>query len=193
MVAATKAAKPDIGFHVKDLRGLSRGAKNYLRRHPEEARKTVADALEAAATDKPETFQVESHGKIIELPLALKPRFRVVTYGPEILSSAQAAERLGVSEKTVQDWFEKKILIGWKQKQRWLVIPEEQILASGEVMPGIKQVIEVFRGDASFAWVFLKDKWSFGNENVRPIDKLKEGKIKEVLGAALNFFEADFS
>jgi len=149
--------------------------------------------LEAAASDKPETFQVESHGKIIELPLALKPLFRVRPYGPEILSSAQAAERLGVSEKTVQNWVEKKILIGWQRKKCWLVIPEEQILASGEVMPGIKQVIEVFRGDASFAWVFLDKKWTFGNQNARPIDKLRDGKIKEVLGAALNFFEADFS
>jgi len=41
--------------------------------------------------------------------------------------------------------------------------------------------------DPEYAWCFLSEEWLFGDEDVRPIEMLKKGKVMEVMDAAPNY------
>ena len=103
-----------------------------------------------------------------------------------MLGVSEAAARLEVSRTTVYDWVEKGILLGWKSTKRGLTIPSEQILGPGKVVPGIEQLLEII-DDPELGWAFLSEEWPFENEVIRPIDKLKTGRVEEVMDAAPSF------
>ncbi|MDA7949438.1 MAG: helix-turn-helix domain-containing protein [Hyphomicrobiaceae bacterium] len=172
--------KPAAEFHVEGLRGLSRNASKFLRRHPKEARMAVAAALEAAAA------QYAVRDEAAGVPENLKPFVVARSHGAEMLGVSQAAVRLEVSRTTVYDWVEKKILLGWKSTKRGLTIPAEQILGPGKVVPGIGPILEVI-GDPELTWAFLSEVWPFAKKVMRPIDKLKAGEVEEPLDAAPSF------
>jgi len=186
VVAATKTAKPKVGFRIDRLRGLSRAAKDYLRSHPKEARKTVADALEDAAK-KAQTVTYEVNGKTIEIPKELDHLIVVRKHRPELIGVAEAAALLKVTQRTVRDWVDKRIVLGWQSGKRGLTMPKEQILGPGKVVPGIKDLVEIIDGDPSLTWIFLNKKWPFEHDCVRPIEKLKVDKVDEVLRTAPGF------
>jgi hypothetical protein len=81
---------------------------------------------------------------------------------------------------------EKKILLGWKSTKRGPTIPAGQILGAGKVVPGIAQVVAII-GDPELASSFLSQDWPFADKVVRPLDKLKAGKVEEVISAAPSF------
>jgi excisionase family DNA binding protein len=174
--------KERMHFQVEGLEGLSNKATRFLRRHPEQARTAVVTALEVAALQ----YEPEGNDSIEEVPEALRPFVVRRSKEAELIGVSVAAERLKISRTTLYDWVAKRKLLAWKTTKRGLSIPAEQILGPGKVVPGLQQVLAVIE-DPELAWLFLSQDWPFADEVVRPIDKLKAGKVAEVADAAPSF------
>lgn len=182
MSGRSKMPERTVGLHFDWLPGLSRSASRFARQHPREARIAVAAALEAAAVQ----FEAESAGANLNVPEALE-RFVVrKRLGSDMIGVSEAAARLDVSRTTVYDWIRKKMLVAWTTTRRGLVIPAEQILGPGRVVPGLFEVLGIIE-DPDLAWTFLSEEWPFEDEAARPIDKLKGGKLEDVVSAAPSF------
>jgi excisionase family DNA binding protein len=168
---------------------LSRAAVQFVEKHPNEVTGIVASALEAAAL---EAGLVQPKERV--LPEAL--RRLVVSRASDsgegrVLSISEAAELLEVTRVTVYAWIESKRLLAWRATRRGVLIPAEQIVGAGEVMPGIRQVLAVIP-DAEAAWDFLDEESAFveAEKSVRPIEALRQGKVDAVVAAAHSFLEA---
>jgi excisionase family DNA binding protein len=168
---------------------LSRAAVQFVEKHPNEVTGIVANALEAAAL---EAGLVVSGERV--LPEAL--RRLVVARGSDssegrVLSISEAAEMLEVTRVTVYAWIESKRLLAWRATRRGVLIPAEQIMGPGEVVPGIREVLAVI-GEPEAAWDFLNEESAFvdPDKSIRPIDALRQGKVEAVAAAAHSFLEA---
>jgi excisionase family DNA binding protein len=171
---------------------LSRAAVQFVEKHPNEVSGVVANALEAAAVEAA-TVERLVPLKARTLPEALR---RLVVSRSDsnegrVLSISEAAEVLEVTRVTVYAWIESKRLLAWRATRRGVLIPAEQIMAAGEVVPGIAQVLAVIP-DAEAAWDFLNDESPFvdSEKSVRPIEALREGRVDAVIAAASSFLEA---
>lgn len=168
---------------------LSRAAVQFVEKHPSEVTGIVANALEAAAL---EAGLVPLKERV--LPEAL--RRLVVSRGAEsgegrVLSISEAAEMLAVTRVTVYAWIESKRLLAWRATRRGVLIPAEQIMGAGAVVPGMAQVLAVIP-DPEAAWDFLSEESAFvePDQSMRPIDALREGEVDVVVAAAHSFLEA---
>ena len=169
---------------------LSRAAVQFVEKHPNEVTGIVANALEAAAL---EAGLVVAKDRV--LPEAL--RRLVVSRGADsgdegrVLSISEAAEILEVTRVTVYAWIESKRLLAWRATRRGVLIPAEQIMGAGEVVPGIREVLAVI-GEPEAAWDFLNEESAFVDPegSVRPIKALREGRVDAVIAAAHSFLEA---
>jgi excisionase family DNA binding protein len=168
---------------------LSRAAVQFVEKHPNEVTGIVANALEAAALEAELVVAAER-----VLPDAL--RRLVVARGSDsgegrVLSISEAAELLDVTRVTIYAWIESKRLLAWRATRRGVLIPAEQIVGAGEVVPGIERVLAVIP-DAEAAWDFLGSESAFVDpeRQVRPIDALRQGKMDAVVVAAHSFLEA---
>jgi excisionase family DNA binding protein len=168
---------------------LSRAAVQFVEKHPNEVTGIVANALEAAAV---EAGLVPTADRV--LPEAL--RRLVVARGSDsgegkVLSISEAAELLEVTRVTVYAWIESKRLLAWRATRRGVLIPAEQIVGAGEVVPGIARVLAVIPNPEA-AWDFLNEESAFVDPgiSVRPIDALRERKVEAVVAAAHSFVEA---
>lgn len=121
-----------------------------------------------------------------DVPESLKPFVVHRRQDPNLIGVSKAAVRLRVSRSTVNDWVEKKILLGWKSARRGLMIPAEQILGPGQIVPGIAPVLEII-DDPELTWAFLSEEWPFADQTARPLDKLKAGDVEDVISAAPGF------
>jgi len=146
----------------------------------------MAEALESAA-EAAATVTYKVNGKTIEVPKRLVHLIDVPKHRPELIGIAEAAKRLKVSQKTVRGWVKDRVMLGWKTEGRGLVVPKEQIMGPGKVVPGIKELVAIIDDDPSLTWIFLQKEWPFEHDVMRPIDKLKSGKVREVLGTAPGF------
>jgi excisionase family DNA binding protein len=168
---------------------LSRAAVQFVEKHPNEVTGIVASALEAAAR---EAGLVPLKERV--LPEALR-RLVVARSGDSgegrVLSISEAAEVLEVTRVTVYAWIESKRLLAWRATRRGVLIPAEQIVGAGELVPGIPEVLAIIP-DAEAAWNFLSEASPFVNpeSSVRPIDALHQGKVGAVVAAAHSFLEA---
>ena len=97
-----------------------------------------------------------------------------------LLSSAEAAKLLGVHQSTVVRRVRKDLLIGFQVFGNSLRIPRGQF-RNGDVVPGISEVIALFktetsngiiRADHKAAWGFLTSTIYPGDVAFRPIDRL---------------------
>jgi len=79
------------------------------------------------------------------------------------------------------------ILIGWPRGTvRGHVIPAEQILGPGRVVPALEEVSQVIE-KPQLAWDFLSRPWPFWDREQRPIERLRSGDgdhVQSVLDAA---------
>lgn len=163
---------------------LSDVAARYLAQRPREARVVVAAALEAAAKQ----CEVQESA---EIPQSLKRFVQRASDGEEFLGVTKAAELLKITRATVYAWVNKNVLLGWRSTKRGLIIPKEQILGPGKVVPGISKIIAII-DNPELAWAFLTQEWPFADDTARPLDKLRAGKIDEVVHASSGF-GMDFS
>jgi excisionase family DNA binding protein len=168
---------------------LSRAAVQFVEKHPKEVTRIVANALEAAAAEAglvvaPERVVPDALRRLVIAPKSDSSQARV-------LSISEAAESLEVTRVTVYAWIESKRLLAWRATRRGVLIPAEQIVGAGEVVPGIERVLAVIP-DAEAAWDFLNEESAFVDpeSSVRPIDALRQGKADAVVAAAHSFLEA---
>lgn len=164
------------------LSNLSAVAADFVKEHPREAKLAVVVALETAARQ----FKDVGGQNEDDVPQALR-QFLVdedrELDSDEMIGAAEAADRLDVSRATIYNWINEGRLIGWRVTRNGVVIPAEQIVGPGELIPGIAEVIEEI-GDPRAAWRFLTEESPFFDEPARPIDKLKKGEIEAVIKAA---------
>jgi excisionase family DNA binding protein len=152
----------------------------------------VETALEAAAAL--EAAEGESAAPERALPEALRrlvTAARADTEAGRVLSISEAAELLEVTRVTIYAWIEAKRLLAWRATRRGMLIPAEQIVGPGTVVPGVERVLDVISEPAA-AWDFLNEESPFMDPNGlrRPIDALKAGEIDAVVAAAHSFLEA---
>jgi excisionase family DNA binding protein len=169
---------------------LSRAAAQFVEKHPKEVTGIVASALEAAAALEAE----EGNPPPRVLPEALRRLVvpsRSDSQAGRVLSISEAAELLEVTRVTVYAWIEAKRLLAWRATRRGMLVPAEQILGAGKIVPGIDRVLAVISEPAA-AWDFLTEESPFidPESSKRPVDALKAGEIDAVLAAAHSFLEA---
>ena len=174
------------GFRVEGIPMLSRKAADFLRRRPREARMAVAVALETAAAQDAQPAGKRRRNSSIDIPESLKPFVVFHPESPDMLGVAQAADRLGLAASTVYNWVAGKKLLGWTPPGGRMTIPAQQILGPHSVVPGIPEILAVI-DDSELAWSFLTQKWPFANDVAYPLEKLKDGRVEEVLGVAPAF------
>lgn len=186
MVQARKLSRGQEKFDKDGIHNLhlSDIAARYLAQRPREARVVVAAALEAAARQ----CEVQESA---EVPESLERFVKQVATGEEFLGVTKAAEFLKITRATVYAWVSRNVLLGWRSTKRGLIIPKEQILGPGKVVPGISEIIAII-DNPELAWAFLTQEWPFADDTARPLDKLKAGKIDEVVHASSGF-GMDFS
>jgi excisionase family DNA binding protein len=168
---------------------LSRAAVQFVEKHPNEVTGIVANALEAAAQEAG-LMPLKDRAIPEGLRRLVVARSSDSAEG-RVLSISEAAEALDVTRVTVYAWIESKRLLAWRATRRGVLVPSEQILGVGEVVPGIAEVLAVIP-DAEAAWDFLSDESPFldSEKSVRPIEVLREGKVEAVVAAAHSFLEA---
>jgi hypothetical protein len=84
-----------------------------------------------------------------------------------------------------------KAFLGWRATRRGVLIPAEQIVGPGEVVPGIDRVLAIIP-ESEAAWDFLVEESAFvdPDRSLRPIDALKAGGVGAVIAAAHSFLDA---
>jgi hypothetical protein len=109
------------------------------------------------------------------------------------LSSEEVARLLEISKTAVLKRQAAGRLLAWREERLQAArFPRWQFNEHGQVLAGLEQVLEVLNQDERLdAWgklvFFLQEKPSLGNR--RPLDLLREGKLKEVLLAAQAYAE----
>jgi len=104
----------------------------------------------------------------------------------EMLDAAGAADRLEMPESVVLDWIEKNMLLAWEADEGETVIPAEQILGPGKVLPHVPELVEIISSHVC-VWAFISQEYPFTEKPMRPLDKLKQGDFEEVRGFALGY------
>ncbi len=169
---------------------LSRAAAKFVELHPDEVPRIIESALEAAAVLDIDDIAAPTPA----LPESLR---RLVTSAHAdtesegYLSISEAAQLLGVTRVTIYAWIEAKRLLAWRATRRGMLIPAEQIVGSGKVVPGLERVLAVIAEPAA-AWDFLQSDSPFIDPQTlrRPMDALKAGEIDAVVAAAHSFLDA---
>ena len=169
---------------------LSRAAVRFVETHPDEVQRIVATALETAAALDATGVPAATRSLSPALQRLVTSARPSVEEG-RVLSVSEASELLEVTRVTVYAWIEAKRLLAWRATRRGVLIPAEQIVGPGEVVPGIERVLKVIAEPAA-AWDFLTEESPYVNAGAlrRPIDALKAGEIDAVIAAAHSFLDA---
>ena len=175
---------------------LSTRAAEFLREHPDRAERVVAAALEDAAFDDAGLSDAASPDDASSeraVPEALRRFIVSDDDDASLLSVSEASERLAVSRPTIYSWIEQGRLVAWKVTRRGRLIPAEQIVGPGELVPGIDRVLAAIPQPRA-VWRFLTEESPFlSGELCRPIDVLKSGRpddIDAVVMATNSYLEA---
>jgi hypothetical protein len=107
-------------------------------------------------------------------------------YG-ELISSQHAITRFGVTNQQLNAWRRNNQLIFFGLSRKNRRFPSEQFCQGGNIVPGIDQLVPVI-GTGGKAWLFLIQPLRALNDE-RPLDLLKDGKIKRVIRAAERYFD----
>ena len=166
---------------------LSRAAVRFVETHPDEVQRIVATALETAAALDATGVPAATRSLSPALQRLVTSARPSVEEG-RVLSVSEASELLEVTRVTVYAWIEAKRLLAWRATRRGVLIPAEQIVGPGEVVPGIERVLKVIAEPAA-AWDFLTEESPYVTADAlrRPIDALKAGEIEVVVAAAHSF------
>lgn len=166
---------------------LSRAAVRFVETHPDEVQRIVATALETAAALDATGVPAGTRSLSPALQRLVTSARPSVEEG-RVLSVSEASELLEVTRVTVYAWIEAKRLLAWRATRRGVLIPAEQIVGPGEVVPGIERVLKVIAEPAA-AWDFLTEESPYVTADAlrRPINALKAGEIEVVVAAAHSF------
>ncbi len=109
------------------------------------------------------------------------------------LSSEDAARLLGISKTAVLKRLEAGRLLAWREERLQAArFPRWQFDQHGQVLAGLQEVLTILNEDERLdAWgkilFFLQEKISLNDR--RPLDLLREGRLKEVCLAAHAYAE----
>jgi len=104
------------------------------------------------------------------------------------LDTGQVCKLLGVSRETIRKKVDRKQLLALPKGSEDRVFPAFQF-KEGELLPGMKEVLEVLPGDSPFvALSFLLSRSPFFR-NKTAVDALKAGMLKEVIAEAGSYLE----
>lgn len=109
------------------------------------------------------------------------------------LSSEDVARLIGISKTAVLKRLAAGRLLAWREERLQAArFPGWQFDKHGQVLTGIEDVMDILNQDERLdAWgkilFFLQEKRSLGNR--RPLDVLREGRLKEICLAAHSYAE----
>ena len=101
----------------------------------------------------------------------------------ELLTTDEAAARIGVSRPTVIDRIQRNQIVGLKREARGYRVPAEQFDSAGAPLQGISEVLDLIPTHNA-AWMFLTAPFPFDEGERRPIDVLRAGDPDNVVSAA---------
>ncbi len=90
----------------------------------------------------------------------------------DFYSAKEAGEYLGVNKSTITRRVNANDLIGFTTFKKALCIPKAQFFR-GDVLPGVKELLNEFDGNHRDAWYFLSSEIFYGDEDSTPLDKLR--------------------
>jgi hypothetical protein len=117
---------------------------------------------------------------------------RVLVADPDMLSSAQMAQRLAMSAEGVRRKRQRHELLGLELAKRGIRYPASQILEDGLLLPGLPRLFEVLGGSPWTVYRFLLQHHAELNGG-RAIDALRRGRIDAVIATAKNISGGVFS
>lgn len=138
---------------ARTLRELSPDARRFLRAHPDAARHVLTAALEQAAAD----HEPAAGADLAVLPEALVSCIVRRPPRPDLIAPEEAAARLQVSRTTVLGWLGNHRLLGWHSAGGDILLPAEQILGPGRIVPGLPEMARNIP-NAELAWAFLSQE-----------------------------------
>lgn len=180
-------------------------------KHPSDERSVVEELREVLERhrDQEPGRLVELAGKAIELALgtgrsreakAVRARVRGLGIRQELMeaeggscSSDEVARQLGISKTAVFKRLSAGKLLAWREERLQAArFPCWQFDEHGQVLAGFEEVLAVLAGDDRLdVWArvlfFLQERPAFGGR--RPLDLLRDGRIREVRVAAEAYVE----
>ncbi|WP_282053266.1 hypothetical protein [Phaeobacter inhibens] len=145
---------------------------------------SVMDFIEAGAETLASTADVPSGDPLDQAIQAADARGRIsamsLLENDEMLTTADIVERVGISRQAVAKRRDNGTILALKAGPKALKYPDWQILPTGQVAPGIEDVLALVDGDAWTAYRFLIEAAPDGTD--RPLYQLlREGDIDTVL------------
>lgn len=90
----------------------------------------------------------------------------------DFVSAQDIADELRVDKTTITRRIKNNRLLGYQGFKRDWLIPRTQF-KGGNVVPGIAEMIALFDNEHRETWFFLSSKFFYGDDNPRPIDRLR--------------------
>jgi hypothetical protein len=120
---------------------------------------------------------------------AIKERF---LHDPEMLSTAELAERLGMSEEGIRLKRKRHEVLGLEFAKRGIRYPSWQVLEDRQLLPQLPRLFSILGNSPWTVYRFLLQ----GHPELggaRALDALKRGKVDSVVAAAENIASGAFS
>ena len=99
----------------------------------------------------------------------------------DFVSAQGIADELGVDKTTITRRIKNNKLLGYQGFKRDWLIPRAQF-KGGNVVPGIAEMIALFGREHRETWFFLSSQFFYGDDNPRPIDRLRALKRSDKIG-----------
>lgn len=146
------------------------------------------------------SFGVESDAALVGEDLSALETITQVNEAPaefddpetdDFVSAQDIADELHVDKTTITRRIKNNRLLGYQGFKRDWLIPRAQF-KGGNVVPGIAEMIGLFNNEHRETWFFLSSKFFYGDDNPRPIDRLRTLKHsdKAALEACIAELEA---
>jgi hypothetical protein len=95
-----------------------------------------------------------------------------------------------VARGTIYNRAAQGTLLAWRQSGGpGLYVPAGQILGTGEVVLGLRELRDII-GEPRLAWSFFRHPQPFADGPHRPLNLLASGRVDDVLGAARSYGSA---
>ena len=117
---------------------------------------------------------------------------RPLAENEDYAGAREIAELVGISRQAVHARRERGTLIGFFHGRRDALYPREQFDEHGRVVPGVGEVLATFGGDGWQAWSWLTRPCP-ALDDARPLDRLRQGRVDEVVAAAHGELQGDFA
>lgn len=112
------------------------------------------------------------------------PTFEDAPFDDEFWSAEEAGAHFGVAKSTITRRIRANDLIGFKLFKNALYVPKEQF-AGKTPIKGVSDVLEMFAFEHHQAWSFLTASLFYGDDDARPIDKLRSARTATDLSGCL--------